>query len=62
VLHFFFVGYFIKLSVSGLYSVEQWDDWQIENNLESTGHGLIKLLFWNLYGGTEENYENPQMG
>jgi hypothetical protein len=28
----------------------------IENNFEGSGHGLIMVLFQNLSGGTEENY------
>jgi hypothetical protein len=33
---------------------------ELEGILEGSSHGIIKILFWNLPGQTEENHKNPQ--
>jgi hypothetical protein len=48
------VGYFMTLSVAGLYSVNGRMTDEFENNLEGSFHSLIELLSWNLPGVAEE--------
>jgi hypothetical protein len=38
------------------------DEWWIGKDLEGSGHGLIEIISYLLDGGTEENYEIPQLG
>jgi hypothetical protein len=58
------VDYVTALSVSRLYTEldGRMGNERIGNDLEGSSCGLIKVLFRNLHGGTEENYRKPQSG
>jgi hypothetical protein len=34
------------------------DKWLIVKDFEGTSHDLTEVLFWHLFGGTEENHED----
>jgi hypothetical protein len=59
------VGYLTILVVSRLHTAldgRMSDEWRIGNDLEGTICALIKVLFWNMHGGTKENNRKPQTG
>jgi hypothetical protein len=46
-----FVGYFMTLSVSRIFSVEWKEEWWIGKNLEGSGSRVTEFVSWYLLGG-----------
>jgi hypothetical protein len=52
-------GNFMMMSIA---SIDWRDDRQIAKDLERNNCGLIKILSWYLFGGTEEIHDERQQG